>query len=100
EVDGKLDKMRTGAQRAQLKGLREGGMAGPGGRPGGPGGGPPGFGGPGGGPVLFGMGPRVNGVELDPLVGLDDARKPLRSKLLAVPALRAKYLEYVRTIAE
>lgn len=40
------------------------------------------------------------GVELDPLVGLEDPRKPLRSKLLAVPALRARYLGYVREIAE
>jgi hypothetical protein len=38
--------------------------------------------------------------ELDPLVGLDDARKPLRSKLLAVPALRERYLRYVHDIAE
>ena len=40
------------------------------------------------------------GVDLDPLVGLDDAKKPLRSKLLAVPALRTRYLGYVRDIAE
>ncbi len=39
-------------------------------------------------------------VDLDPLTGLDDASKPLRSKLLAVPALRARYLGYVRDIAE
>jgi hypothetical protein len=39
-------------------------------------------------------------VELDPLVGLNDAAKPLRSKLLAVPALRERYLGYVRDIAE
>lgn len=39
-------------------------------------------------------------VELDPLVGLDDSSKPLRSKLLAVPALRARYLGYVRDIAQ
>jgi hypothetical protein len=39
-------------------------------------------------------------VELDPLVGLDDASKPLRSKLLAVPAYRERYLSYVRDIAE
>ncbi len=39
-------------------------------------------------------------AELDPLVGLDDVNKPLRSKLLAVPALRTKYLGYVRDIAE
>lgn len=43
---------------------------------------------------------RGNGVELDPLVGLNDASKPLRSKLLAVPVLRARYLAYVREIAE
>ena len=46
------------------------------------------------------MGARANGIELDPLVGLNDASKPLRSKLLAVPALRARYLGYVREIAE
>ncbi len=40
------------------------------------------------------------GVDLDPLVGLDDASKPLRSKLLAVPALRTRYLGYVREIAQ
>jgi hypothetical protein len=39
-------------------------------------------------------------VELDPLVGLDDLTKPLRSKLLAVPELRAQYLVYVRDIAQ
>lgn len=36
---------------------------------------------------------------LDLLIGLDDTTKPLRSKLLAVPALRAKYLEYCKDIA-
>lgn len=46
-------------------------------------------------PAMFGQA----GAELDPLVGLDDTSKPLRSKLLAVPALRAKYLGYVRDIA-
>ena len=71
---------------------------GPGGRggfgfpgPGDPFGGPRGrggFGGPGGG-----------GPNLDPLVGVQDSATPLRSKLLAVPALREKYLEYVRDIA-
>ena len=65
----------------------------------------PGFGGPGGrggwrgGPAGPG-GPRGGGVELDPLVGLDDATKPLRSRLLAVPEYRARYLGYVRDIAE
>jgi hypothetical protein len=39
------------------------------------------------------------GVDLDPLVGLTDGTKPLRSKLLAVPALRERYLTYVRDIA-
>lgn len=63
-----------------------------GGRPGAGPGGPPG-GGPGGGS-------RGRGLELDPLVGLDDPSKPLRSKLLAVPSLKARYLEHVRTIAE
>jgi len=39
------------------------------------------------------------GPDLDPLTGIDDAGKPLRSKLLAVPALRQRYLAYVRDIA-
>jgi spore coat protein CotH len=43
---------------------------------------------------------RGGGPELDPLVGLDDASKALRVKLLAVPALRARYIGYVRDIAE
>ena len=41
-----------------------------------------------------------NGVEIDPLIGMDDSTKPLRSKLLAVPSLRARYLEHVKTIAD
>ena len=41
----------------------------------------------------------VGNATLDPLIGLDDMSKPLRSKLLAVPSLRAKYLEYTRQIA-
>jgi spore coat protein CotH len=65
-------------------------------------GGPPdvliGPGGPGGGRGR-GMFGRAN-AELDPLIGLDDAGKPLRSKLLAVPALRQRYLGYVRDIAQ
>jgi hypothetical protein len=82
------------------------------GRGGGPrGGGPGGFGAPpaAGMPpdrmVRGGMrpGPRMGGPgggpELDPLIGLSDATKPLRSKLLAVPELRARYLGYVRQIA-
>jgi spore coat protein CotH len=85
-----------------------GGPGGPGRGPGGPGGrgrgGPPDFGGgfpgmpPGGGrpggPMMMGGGP-----DLDPFIGLDDATKPLRSKLLAMPALRARYLTYVKAIA-
>ena len=61
-------------------------------RPGGfPGrGGPGGFPGPGGG---------HGGVDLEPLVGIDNPRMPLRSKVLAVPALRRRYLEHLRTIA-
>jgi hypothetical protein len=47
-------------------------------------------------PATFGMA----SVELDPLIGLDDTTRPLRSRLLAVPALRARYLGYVRDIAE
>jgi hypothetical protein len=39
-------------------------------------------------------------AQLDPLVGLQDATKPLRSRLLAVPALRERYMGYVREIAE
>jgi CotH kinase protein len=39
-------------------------------------------------------------VELDPLVALDDPSKPLRSKLLKVPSLRAKYLRYVYEVAD
>ena len=65
-------------------------------RPGGP---PPGF-----PPLPPGMAFPANfgraTVELDPLVGLDDASKPLRARLLAVPALRARYLAYVRDIAD
>lgn len=71
--------------------------------PGGPGGRRGGFGGPGGpgGPGgRGGFGPGGGGgPELDPLVGITDATKPLRSKLLAVPALRARYLANVRDIA-
>lgn len=42
---------------------------------------------------------RAADYSLDPLVGMDDARTPLRSRLLAVPALRERYLDHVRTIA-
>lgn len=46
-----------------------------------------------------GRGPS-SGPELDPLTGLADPTKPLRSRLLAVPSLRARYLGYVREIAD
>lgn len=46
------------------------------------------------------MGRGQSGTELDPLVAINDPAKPLRSKLLAVPALRERYLEYVKEIAE
>lgn len=52
------------------------------------------------GPGMGGGIAPVKGVELDPLVGLDDPKKPLRSRILAVPALRARYLANVRTLAE
>ncbi|MEO8070246.1 MAG: CotH kinase family protein [Acidobacteriota bacterium] len=70
-----------------------GGPLGPAGQGrGGPGGGRGGRGGPGGG-MMAGT------ATLDLLIGLDDTTKPLRSKLLAVPALRAKYLMYAQQIA-
>ena len=34
------------------------------------------------------------------MIGADDPNKPLISKLLAVPALRTRYLGYVRDIAD
>jgi hypothetical protein len=40
------------------------------------------------------------GVDLSPLVGQNDLTKPIIAKVLAVPALRTKYLGYVREIAE
>jgi hypothetical protein len=70
------------------------------------GGPPPGGGPPGGGPpdmsrrVGRGFGPGGGGPDLDPLIGFNDMSKPLRSKLLVVPALRARYIAYVRDIAE
>jgi hypothetical protein len=39
------------------------------------------------------------GVGLNPLVSIDDPIKPLRSRLLQVPALRERYLGYIRDIA-
>jgi hypothetical protein len=72
----------------------------------GPGGPPPGIGDPGVPPPpggfrgRGGFGPGAAGPDLDPLIGLNDESKPLRSKLLAVPALRARYLSYVHDIAD
>jgi hypothetical protein len=93
-------------------GGRGGGPGGPGGPGGGgrqfapPGGGPGGVppaGAPGGGRAGGGRGGGRGGGEggpdLDLLVGLNDPTKPLRSKLLAVPALRAKYLAYCKQLA-
>jgi hypothetical protein len=51
-----------------------------------------------GGPGFRG-GEAVRGVELDPLRGASDESKPLLSKLLAVPVLKARYLGYVKEIA-
>ena len=56
--------------------------------------GPPGAGGPRGG------GPGGGNTDLDPLVGLTDKSKPLRSRLLAVPSLKQKYLAHVKQIAD
>lgn len=39
-------------------------------------------------------------TELDPLVGMNDLTKPLRSRLLQVPALRERYLGYVRALGQ
>jgi hypothetical protein len=74
----------------------------------------PNFGGPNAGPGVFaespdgrppgrtgmGGGANIKGVELDPLFAANDESKPLISKLLAVPSLRARHLAYVRDIAE
>ena len=38
--------------------------------------------------------------ELDPLSALDETNRPLLTKLLSVPVLRTRYLEYVRDISE
>ena len=50
-----------------------------------------------GGPGFNG---NVAGVELSPLFIADSPNRALAQKLLAVPALRAKYLGYVREIAD
>ena len=43
---------------------------------------------------------RGGAAQPDPLVALDDPNKALRHKLLAVPALRARYIAYIGDIAE
>jgi hypothetical protein len=51
-------------------------------------------------PPMIGGGPMMGGgANLDPLIGLNDPSKPLRSKLLAVPALRERYMTYVHDIS-
>lgn len=45
-------------------------------------------------------GGRGAGPSLDPLVSRNDVSKPIISKILAVPALRAKYVAFVREIAQ
>ena len=71
--------------------------------PGGPGAGiPPGGeerGGPRGPGFPGGRGGPGGGVTLDPLVSAGNENAPLAAKLLAVPALRARYLELVREMA-
>ena len=49
---------------------------------------------------MFGTGGRGGGLQLSPLIAQNDANKPIISKILAVPALRARYLAHLRTIAE
>ena len=84
------------------RGRRRGGFGGPGG-PGGdgppPGGGPPGRGGPPAGPGGTEGQASGKGYELDPLTGMGEERFPLRSKLLANPTLKTRYLQFVRQIA-
>lgn len=50
-----------------------------------------------GGAGAPGAGGASASTSLDPLVGLTDTTKPLRSKLLAVPELKKRYLEIVST---
>ena len=47
---------------------------------------------------MFSMGGRSQ--QLSPLVAENDTNKPIIAKVLAVPALRTKYLGYLREIAE
>lgn len=47
-----------------------------------------------------GEGGGIQGVELPPLIGIDNPERPLISRLLAVPALKARYLALVREMAD
>jgi hypothetical protein len=85
EVDGKIEAILTADQKNQLKRMQAEGPGVP-------------FGPFGGGPGM-GRGGR-GGIELDPLVGMEERRAPLRSKVLAAPALRKRYLQNVKAIAE
>ncbi len=58
------------------------------------------FAGPGGGFGGRGGGQQAGGITLDPLVSAERSDRPLASRLLAVPELRTRYLQYVREIAE
>lgn len=68
-----------------------------------PGGGPPGGGPPGarrgGGPPGGGF-PGEGDYTLNPLENINNPARPLISKLLAVPSFKARYLSYLRDIAE
>jgi spore coat protein CotH len=82
------EQMGFGRPPGGMRGGMPPGMPPPGMRP--PGMMPPGMGGP---------GPRAHNVKVDPFAGAEDPQKALLHKLLAVPALRAKYVAYVREIA-
>lgn len=51
-------------------------------------------------PPVGGGGSGEGGITLDPLVSAERDDRPLASRLLAVPELRARYLQYVHEIAE
>lgn len=55
---------------------------------------------PGGPGMRGGGGEGVQGVNLDPLTGVDREDRPLLHRLLAVPEWRARYLAVVREMAE
>ncbi len=84
ETDERMNQLLDGKQRQMFTQMRTMGPGMPGG-----------FGGPGGIRAM-----NIKGVELDPLIGLDDPRKPLRSKILAVPSFRQKYLQNIHILAK